>query len=132
MMTPQHETERARIGRLGEEAVVSHLRRAGYEICARNWRSGSYELDIVARRYEVLHFIEVKTRQADALTSPEEALTAQKIRSLHRAARLYIGQYGRRYEGYEWQFDLAAVRVGADGRMQVELIEQVADCSWRG
>lgn len=131
-MAVNHETEKSRIGRLGEEAAVGHLRRAGYEICARNWRSGSYELDIVARRYEVLHFIEVKTRQANGLTSPEEALTEHKIRSLHRAARLYIGQYARRYAGYEWQFDLAAVRVGTDGAMHVELIEEVAAASWRG
>lgn len=131
-MAVNHETEKSRIGRLGEEAAVGHLRRAGYEICARNWRSGSYELDIVARRYEVLHFIEVKTRQADGLTSPEEALTEHKIRSLHRAARLYIGQYARRYAGYEWQFDLAAVRVETDGAMHVELIEEVAATSWRG
>lgn len=95
----RHETERGRIGRLGEEATISHLRRLGYEICARNWRSGSYEIDIVARRYDVLHIIEVKTRQADGLTTPEEALTEDKIRSLHRAARIYMGVYARRYEG---------------------------------
>ncbi|MBR5821206.1 MAG: YraN family protein [Alistipes sp.] len=129
-MIDSHETERGRIGRLGEEAVVRFLRGAGYEICARNWRSGAYELDIVARRHEVLHLIEVKTRQAGALTTPEEALTPTKIRSLHRAARLYVGTYARRYEGYEWQFDLASVLVTPEGTMQVELIERVAECSW--
>lgn len=126
----QHETERARIGRLGEEAVVNHLRRLGYEICARNWRSGAYELDIVARRYDVLHLIEVKTRRAEGLTTPEDALTPEKIRSLHRAGRLYMGVYARRYEGFEVQFDLASVLVAPDGRMQVELIEWVADFAW--
>jgi putative endonuclease len=129
-MIEANETERGRLGRLGEEAVVRFLRSKGYEICARNWRSGAYELDIVARRYEVLHLIEVKTRQADALTTPEDALTEHKIRSLHRAARLYLGTYGRRYEGYEWQFDLASVLIGKEGTMQVELVERVAECSW--
>lgn len=126
-----HETlDRAAIGRLGEEATVKHLRQAGYEICARNWRSGSYELDIVARRYDTLHIIEVKTRQAGALTSPEDALTEHKIRSLHRAARIYMGVYARRYEGYEVQFDLAKVLMQEDGTPRVELIERVADFGW--
>ncbi|MBO5350463.1 MAG: YraN family protein [Alistipes sp.] len=126
----RHETARGRIGRLGEEATVNHLRRLGYEICARNWRSGSYEIDIVARRYDVLHIIEVKTRQADGLTTPEEALTEDKIRSLHRAARIYMGVYARRYEGFEVQFDLASVLVAKDETMQVELTERVADFGW--
>ncbi|MFQ9211175.1 MAG: YraN family protein [Alistipes finegoldii] len=40
----------AETGRMGERAAAEFLRRAGYEICALNWRSGRYELDIVARK----------------------------------------------------------------------------------
>ena len=40
----------AETGRAGERAAAEYLRRAGYEICALNWRSGRYELDIVARK----------------------------------------------------------------------------------
>ena len=40
----------AETGRAGERAAVEYLRGAGYEICAINWRSGRYELDIVARK----------------------------------------------------------------------------------
>ena len=39
----------AETGRAGERAAVEYLRGAGYEICVLNWRSGRYELDIVAR-----------------------------------------------------------------------------------
>jgi len=62
-------------GRRGEQAAVDYLRRAGFAILERNWRSGRYELDIVARRWDELHFIEVKTRRAGGLTTPEEAIT---------------------------------------------------------
>lgn len=130
MMIEQSETDKGRIGRLGEEAVMRWLRQHGFEICARNWRSGAYELDLVARKYDRLHFVEVKTRRADGLTSPEAALTPAKIRSLHRAARLYMGTYKSRYGNYEPQFDLAAVRVAADDTMQVDLIEEVAPFAW--
>ena len=73
-------------GRRGEQAAVDYLRRAGFAILERNWRSGRYELDIVARRWDELHFIEVKTRRAGGLTTPEEAITPRKFASLRRAA----------------------------------------------
>ena len=78
-------TAAAETGRAGERAATEYLRRAGYEICALNWRQGRYELDIVACREGVLHFVEVKTRRADGLTTPEEALTPRKFAALRRA-----------------------------------------------
>ena len=42
--------EASEIGRRGEEAAVEYLRREGFRICARNWRNGRYEIDVVACR----------------------------------------------------------------------------------
>ena len=125
------ETEKSRTGRLGEEAVVAHLRRNGHRIVARNWRHGHYELDIVSERCGVLHLIEVKTRRVDSLTPPEMALTEQKRRSLHRAILLFMGGAGKRYEDFDLQFDLASVRITPDEQIaDIDLIENAIEFGW--
>ena len=114
----------AETGRAGERAAAEYLRRAGYEICALNWRSGRYELDIVARKAGIVHFVEVKTRRAGSLTPPEAAVTPQKFRALTRAAVRYLAATGGQDEA---QFDLAAVDVMPDGHMEVRLVEQATN-----
>ena len=114
-------------GRRGEQAAVDYLRRAGFAILERNWRSGRYELDIVARRWDELHFIEVKTRRAGGLTAPEEAITPRKFASLRRAAEAYMAQHRVRLEP---QFDLAAVDLFPDGSMNVRFTERAMECNW--
>lgn len=114
-------------GRLGEEAVAAYLRKEGFELCARNWRSGRYELDIVARKADVLHIVEVKTRRAGSLTPPEAAATELKFRSLRRAADCYLYRTG--WQG-DVQFDLAAVEVSPDGGCEIRLIENAMECHW--
>lgn len=130
MAATRHETEKARIGRLGEEAALALLARAGLKVVAQNWRSGSYELDLVAEGRGVLCFVEVKTRRAGSLTSPEEALTPHKIRSLQRAARAFLAASGTKYDGYRVQFDLVAVEHNDEGQFSAERIEDAFDCSW--
>ncbi len=120
-MTPQE------LGRRGEEAAAACLHGRGYDILTRNWHSGPYELDIVAAKRGVLHFVEVKTRRKGSLTPPEAALTPSKIRSLQRAARHYLALTA--WDG-EVQFDLAAVTIDASGHAEVEIIDDAMECHW--
>jgi len=99
-------------GSRGEKAAEAYLRKAGFSILARNWRSGRYELDLVATRGDTLHFVEVKSRKAGSLTTPEEALTQEKFDALCIAAQAYLE--ANPWDG-ELQFDLAAVEIGAAG-----------------
>lgn len=49
------------LGNLGEEMAAKYLKKQGYKILDRNFRYKSYgEIDIIAKRREDLHFIEVK------------------------------------------------------------------------
>lgn len=110
-------------GAEGEREVVGWLRRNGYLIVALNWRCGIYEIDIVARRGDTLHIVEVKTRRSGSLTTPEEAVDYRKFRSLRRAAAAFCAQNRRQYGNCELQFDLAAVEARPDGTFAIRFLE---------
>lgn len=119
---------RARItGDRGEGIAVEYLRRQGFMICARNWRCGRYEIDIVAEKEGVTHFVEVKTRAAGALVPPEKAVTPTKVGALRRAAEAYLAM--TRTAG-EVEFDLVAVDIFPDGSHEVRYVTNVAEKGW--
>lgn len=114
-------------GSLGEQAAAEYLQARGYEILHRNWRAGRYELDIVARKEEYLCFVEVKTRRAEGLTTPEEALTGRKMKALARAADAYV-----KYSGLDLEprFDLVAVDTDGTDVKDVRHIPGAGVLNW--
>lgn len=118
---------KAETGRRGEDIAVSYLRQNGYLICATNWRQGRYEIDIVAQKAGVVHFVEVKTRSALSLAPPEQAVTKTKISAMHRAASAYLAKY--RVTG-EVEFDLLAVDIFPDNTYDVRFIPNIAEFGW--
>lgn len=117
----------AEIGRRGEQIAIDYLRRNGYIICDRNWRSGRYEIDIVAQRQGITHFVEVRARRAGAMLTPEQTITRTKSEALQRAASAYLAQ--RRVEG-EVEFDLLAVDLFPDGRFDVRFVANMVEFGW--
>ncbi len=122
--------DKARTGRLGEDAAANHLIAAGYQIVARNWRSGNYEIDIVARHRGTIHFVEVKTRRRGSLTPPEASLTPQKRRALRIAAEIYLADCAGFYTEYERSFDLASVEIDEKGHCSVSFVQGAIEYGW--
>ena len=79
-----------RIGDHGEDFAAQMLEDAGYQILDRNYRTRVGEIDIIAIKDGVLHFIEVKTRTADDFGYPADAVTEEKQRSIRRSAECYL------------------------------------------
>lgn len=52
-------------GILGEDKACNFLKKQGFEILKRNFHSKFGEIDIIAKKDEILHFIEVKFTQND-------------------------------------------------------------------
>ena len=81
-------------GALGEQAAADFLQhRHGFTIVARNWRSPQDrrdEIDLIARDGEVLVFVEVKARSADALVPGYYTIDQRKKRVLRRAVHTYL------------------------------------------
>lgn len=79
-------------GRRGEEEAYFHLRRLGYVMVARNYRSPRLhgEVDLIGWDGDVLCFIEVKTRTTRAVMPAEAAVDAEKQRDLQHVAREYL------------------------------------------
>ena len=77
-------------GSLGEDSAASYLKKHGYKILERNYRSPFGEVDIVAREKDVIVFVEVKKRNSDAYGHPLEAVTPGKQRHIIRSALFYL------------------------------------------
>ncbi|HET6220026.1 MAG TPA: YraN family protein [Acidobacteriaceae bacterium] len=80
------------LGRRGEEAAFFYLRRHGYTVVARDWRSGKIrgDLDLVGWEDNTLCFIEVKARGSRKVATAESAVDHDKIQILRRVARHYL------------------------------------------
>jgi putative endonuclease len=82
-------------GARGEQAAADFLAaRHGFKIVARNWhnpRDRRDEIDLVCRDGEVLVFVEVKARDANALVPGYHAVNERKKRALRRAVHAYLG-----------------------------------------
>jgi putative endonuclease len=77
-----------RRGHAGERLAALRLLLSGYRILARRYRTKVGEIDLIARRGDIVAFIEVKRR--DALVTGLEAVTPQAQLRIRRAAELYI------------------------------------------
>jgi Predicted endonuclease distantly related to archaeal Holliday junction resolvase len=89
-------TNRAVVGRKGEEEASRYLIRLGHKILARNWRSGHLELDIVSLSGQELHFVEVKSRVAPVMAEPQRNVGCEKQRRLVAAAQAFLHAGGRK------------------------------------
>ena len=96
-------------GKWGERLAAWYLFCHGCRILERNYRSGRYEIDIVARerRTGTLVFVEVKTRSGTAFGLPRDAVTSKKQLFLTRAAQGYLKE--RRIPDAHTRFDVVEV-----------------------
>ena len=101
------------LGKKGEKLVAEYLKKQGYKILEKNYRTPFGEADIIAEDGEEIAFIEVKTRTSDSYGQPSEAVGKDKQARYKRIAQCYWLQTGKEPNA---RFDVAEVY--ADGRIE--------------
>lgn len=80
-----------RLGRRAEFYCAWHLRAHGYRILTRGFRSPVGEVDLIARRGDVLAFVEVKARHGQV--GAAKVVSARRRRRIIRAAGNFLGMH---------------------------------------
>ncbi|MCM8784945.1 MAG: YraN family protein [Candidatus Omnitrophica bacterium] len=78
------------LGKFGEEKGIEFLKKNGYKIIERNYRTKIGEIDIIAKKKREIVFIEVKTRSSDNYGLPEGAVNQRKLKKIEKVAYLYL------------------------------------------
>jgi putative endonuclease len=128
-LSPEAGPAHQRTGRRGEEAAYFYLRRKGYVIIARNYRSPHHrgELDLVGWDKDVLCFIEVKTRTTRDVKPAEAAVDHDKQRELRLVARDFLRHMP---PSCQCRFDVLAIYYEAGRGASFELFQNAFSVSY--
>ena len=114
-----------KIGAFGEKAAAESLEKQGYLILARNYRKPYGEIDVVAKKAGILHFIEVKASKyyQNSAFTPEIRVNARKIRNLKKLCETYLRETNVS-QNQLWQIDVISVILSDDGSVKsMEMFE---------
>ncbi len=102
--------ERLTLGSWGEKQAARFLKKKRFRILERNYRCPLGEIDIIARRKDVLIFVEVKTRYYNDHFPPQFSVNRRKQRQIIRTAQYYLKQ--NHISNQSCRFDVVAVTAG--------------------
>lgn len=129
-------TEKRNIGDIGEDIIVKQFVKHGYKIFDRNYSRKWGEIDIIAKKDKVLHFVEVKTvtREINKIGSrgvsyetfsPEDHVNHAKKQRLARIVQTYLSENNVSSETLH-QVDVAVVFLDFNKRKaRINMIENI-------
>jgi putative endonuclease len=97
------------LGNIGEIKSCEYLESSGYLIIEKNFRCPYGEIDIIARREDVICFIEVKTRANSSYGEPQESVNPLKTARIRNAASCYLGL--KNLNSFEVSFDVISIKI---------------------
>ena len=115
-------TSKQKTGQAGELVAQQYLEQQGFCILHTNWRYGHAEVDVIASKGGVLHFVEVKTRRSQRFGHPEAQVNSAKLNKLKEAAAGFLFAFP------QWlsiQFDIVSVHQPLGSPVEILLIEDV-------
>jgi putative endonuclease len=94
------------LGKRGEDAAVNYLIEKGYQILRRNYRYLKAEVDIIAKKDDIIIAVEVKTRTSNYFGNPQDFINQKKIQLLTAALDHYMQESNL---DIEVRFDIISV-----------------------
>jgi putative endonuclease len=110
-------------GKIGEKIASKYLQKQGYEIICMNYYTKRGEIDIIAKKQNILSFVEVKTRSNFNYGTPREAVNFLKIKHIKTAARIFL-LLNKNFINYEINFDVIEV-IFRNGKYEVNHIKHI-------
>ncbi len=121
------------LGNLGEKIAGNYLKNKGYKILDKNYffripeNPQKGEIDIVAKKSDMISFIEVKTltqngRGLSSAISPEEKVNFSKQRKLVKTAESWLVKKKIPLNS-KWQIDVIAIEINLDKKAKISYFE---------
>lgn len=107
-----------RLGRWGEKRCLKFLKKKGYTLVTRNYRTRMGEIDLImSDRNGAIVFVEVKTRTSEERLRAEEAVTPKKRHKMNKTAKYFIKIYG--IKDKPLRFDVVAIVLSKTGPAEI-------------
>ena len=106
------------IGRCGENIARAFLKKKGYNIIEQNYRTKYTEIDLIAKKNNILIFIEVRTKTNELYGTPEDTINYKKLKKLYSNANSYVG-----FKKWEGEFRIDAVCIVMNEGGDIKKIE---------
>jgi putative endonuclease len=124
--------EHNEIGRIGETIAKEFLMKQGFHVLDSNYRIKYGEIDIIAKKDNILHFVEVKSIKvrdlhniSNLVIKPEDNLTESKWQKIIITIENYL-QHKKISRETRYQVDLACVYINTESREgRVRLLQNI-------
>ena len=122
-------TAKQQIGKIGEDIAVKFLVKHDFSIILRNFLRKCGEIDIICKKNNIVHFVEVKTVSSDNVSHettdtyrPEDNIHREKLKRIGRTIELYLFENNLQED---WQFDVITVKL--DQESKTAIVKHIPD-----
>jgi putative endonuclease len=119
---------RQKFGKFGETFAARHIKKLGYQIICRNYRTKLGEIDIIAKENDTIVFVEVKSRRTSTFGHPKYSITPKKQKQISKTALYYLKSTNQ--SNVRARFDVVTV-ISVNGKPNVEIFKNAFELAYK-
>lgn len=117
-----------KFGKFGEDLAGRHLKKMGYQVICRNYRTRFGEIDIIAKDRDTIVFVEVKSRRTSTFGNPKYSITRAKQEKISKTALYYLKENDQ--SNCRARFDVVTV-TSAEKNADIEIIKNAFELAYK-